>query len=117
MSLHKVTGKIIITFFAVHVSLYSFFFVQLDMFWDSIRHSNVVVAIISTGILFTLGITATEFFRRRHYWWFYKLHVIGSATVLPLLFFHVNHIRIYLFESAAVLIMNAVLRTLSSRKL
>lgn len=117
MSLHKVIGKIIIAFFAVHVSFYSIFFVQMDMFWESIRRSSIVVTIISAGVLFTLGITATGFFRRRYYWWFYKIHVIGSAIVLPLLFFHVNHIRIYLFESAAVLIMNAIFRMLSPRRL
>lgn len=115
ITLHEITGKIIIAFFAVHISLYSILFVKMDIFWESVQHSNIVVAIISAGILFTLGISGTRFFRRRYYWWFYKLHVIGSALVLPLLFFHVNHIRIYLFESAVVLAINAVLRTFSSR--
>ncbi|KAF2499676.1 hypothetical protein BU16DRAFT_480549 [Lophium mytilinum] len=117
MSVHKVTGKIIIAFFAIHISLYSIFFVQIDMFWTSIRHSNIVVALISAAILFTLGVTSTGLFRRRDYWWFYKIHLIGSVLILPLLFFHVNHIRIYLFESAIVLVMNAVLRMFSSQKL
>ena len=112
---HNVTGKIIIAFFAVHISFYTIFFVKMDIFWESIQHSNIVVALISAGILFVLGITSTQFFRRRYYWWFYKLHVIGSALVLPLLFFHVNHIEIYLFESAVVLIIIAVLRTFRSR--
>ena len=117
MALHKVTGKIIIALLAVHISLYSIFFVQMGMFWEVIRHANIVVAIISSGILFILGITATGFFRRRYYWWFYRLHVIGSALVLPLLFFHVKYIRIYIFESAVVLIINASLRLFSSPKL
>ncbi|OKL58379.1 hypothetical protein UA08_06067 [Talaromyces atroroseus] len=111
MSLHKVTGKIIIAFFAVHMSLYSICFVQMGIFWKSVQQPNIVVALISAGILFIIGSTATQFFRRRYYSWFYMLHVIGSTLVLPLLFFHVNHIRIYLFESAAVLIINAVLRS------
>ena len=115
MSLHEVTGKIIIAFFAVHISFHSVFFLKMGIFWESIQHLNIVVAMISAGILFLLGVTATRFFRRRHHWWFYKIHVMGSALVLPLLFFHVNHIRIYLFESAVILIMNAVLRTFSSR--
>jgi hypothetical protein len=116
ISLHKVTGKIIIAFFAVHISLYSIFFVQMNMFWQIIRHSNIVIAIISAGVLCTIGITSTGFFRHRNYWWFYKIHVIGSVVILPLLFFHVIHIRIYLFESAIVIIMNAVLRMFSFRK-
>ena len=115
MSLHKVTGKIIIAFFAVHISLYSIFFVNINLFWESIRQPKIIVAMISAVILLILGITATQFFRRRYYWWFYKIHVVGSALVLPLLFFHINHIRIYIFESAVVLTINAVLRTFSSR--
>jgi hypothetical protein len=114
MSLHKVTRKVIVTFFAIHASFYDIFFVQMDIFWETIPHSNTVVSIISTSILFTIVITASESFRRRYYWLFYKLHIIGSAIVLPLLFFHVNHIRIYLLESAAVLIMTAVFRILRS---
>lgn len=117
MSLHRVTGKIIIAFFAVHISLYSNFFVQMGMFWESVRLSKIVVAIISAGILFTIGITSAGFFRRMHHWWFYKIHVIGSAIILPLLFFHVKYIRTYLFESAIVLVLNAVLRIYSSWKL
>lgn len=113
MSLHKVTGKIVIAFFALHISLYSIFFVQFGIFWNTIQQSYIVVALTSAGILFVLGITSIQFFRRRYYWWFYKLHVVGSAVVLPLLFFHVNPIRIYLFESAAVLVTNALLRMIS----
>jgi Ferric reductase like transmembrane component len=115
MSLHKVTGKIILALFAAHISLYSFCFVKMGIFWQSVQQSNILVAVISAGILSILGTTATQFFRRRYYSWFYKAHVIGSAVVLPLLFFHVSHIRLYLFESGAVLIINAVLRTFSSR--
>lgn len=116
MSLHKVTGRIIIAFFAVHISLYSILFVEMGMFWSIVRHLNIAVAMISAGILLIPGITATGFFRRRNHWWFYRLHVTGSAVILPLLFFHIKHIRVYLVESAMVLVMNAVLRTLGSRK-
>jgi hypothetical protein len=76
-----------------------------------------MVALISAGILCTLGITSTGFFRRRHYRRFYRVHVVGSVIILPLLFFHVEHLRIYLLESAIVVMMNAVLRVFSSRKL
>lgn len=89
----------------------------MDIIWESIQHSNIVVAITSAGILFTLGIAATGLFRRRFHWWFYKIHIIGSVVILPLLFFHVDSIRIYLFESAIVLSMNVVFRILGSRSL
>jgi DMSO/TMAO reductase YedYZ heme-binding membrane subunit len=115
MALHKVTGKIILVFIALHIFFYANLFVQFGIFWNSIKSSYIVVALISAGILFTLGITSIQFFRRMNYSWFYKIHVVGSTVVLPLLYFHVKPLRIYLLESAGVIVMNAGYRMLSSR--
>ncbi|KAF2648013.1 hypothetical protein K491DRAFT_699250 [Lophiostoma macrostomum CBS 122681] len=115
MSLHQVTGRIILSFFAAHVVLYSYAFVQMSIFWQSVRNPKITVGLISAGILFVLGVTSTGLFRRRQYRWFYRVHVTGSSIILVLLFFHVEHIRIYLLESAVVVITNAALKFFSSR--
>ncbi|PVI07514.1 hypothetical protein DM02DRAFT_609027 [Periconia macrospinosa] len=116
MALHKVTGKIIIGFFAAHVVLYGSRFVQMGIFFRLVQQLNIAVGVISAAVFLTIGITSTAFFRRRKYWWFYRVHVVGSAIVLPLLFFHVRHIRVYLFESAVVVALNAALRVFSARR-
>ena len=116
LALHKVTGKIIIAFFAAHVTLYSSAFVQMGLFWSSVTQFKIIVAVISASILFVLGATSAGFFRRSNYWWFYRVHVVGSVVILPLLFFHVSHIRLYLYESGAVVLANALLRTLGKQK-
>jgi NAD(P)H-flavin reductase len=112
---HEVNGRIILTLFGIHVTFYSNFFVQNGMFWTNMQHLHLAVGLISAIIFLTIGITATGYFRRKNYPWFYKVHVVGSTIVLPLLFIHVHHIRLYVFESAAVLTMNVVLRMFSSR--
>lgn len=115
MSVHKVTGKIIVAFFAAHVLLYSNNFVQMGIFWKTIWLPKFVVAVISAGIFLAIGITSIGSFRRSKYWWFYRVHVVGSVAILPLLYFHVSTIRLYLFESAIVVIANALFRSIITR--
>jgi hypothetical protein len=87
---------------------------QMNIFGKSIQQPNIAVALISVAIFGTIGITSIRIFRRRAYSWFYKVHLVGSAIVLPLLFFHVHHIRIYVLECAAVVGLNALLRIFSN---
>ena len=77
-----------------HLSFYSNCFVRMGIFWERIRHSNIVVAITSAVFMFVIVITSAAFFRRRYRWWFHKIHVVGSLLILRLLFFH---IRIYVY--------------------
>ena len=88
----------------------------MKLWYDSIQRLNIVVGILAAAILFALGLSSTETFRRRYYWWFYKIHITGSFLLLPLLFFHVSHCRIYLFESAMILMANAIFRTYKGKK-
>jgi len=100
-----------------HLLFYSMCFVRMGILWERIRHSNIVVAITSAGIIFAIVITSAGFFRRRYHWWFRKTHAVGSLLILPLLFFHISHVRIYIYESAIILLMNTIVRMVSSRKL
>ena len=115
MALHKVMGKIILAFFALHVSFYSYLFVQYGIFWATIQNTYIVVALLSVGIFSALGFTSMQYFRRRNYAWFYRVHVVGSAVVLPLLYFHVEAIRAYLIQSGVVLVLNTAYRMLGPR--
>ena len=114
LSLHLVTGRIIILFVSLHAILYSSIFMRMNVFGQSIQQPNIAVALISVAIFGTIGITSVKSFRRRAYSWFYKIHLIGSAIALLLLFFHVHHIRIYILESVAVVGLNALLRIFSN---
>lgn len=81
---------------------------------NSICQPKITVALISVVIFATIALTSLRSFRRRAYSLFYNVHVVLSTLVLPLLFFHVRHIRPYVLECAAVVALNALLR-ISSR--
>ena len=114
LSVHLITGRVIILFVTLHAVLYSTILMRLGIFGTSIQQPNIAVALFSVAILGMIGITSIKSFRRRAYSSFYKVHIIGSALILLLLFFHVKHIRIYVLESAAVVGLNALLRVLSN---
>ena len=71
------------------------------------------------GILaFTaVGTTALAPVRRWSYRVFYVTHVVLATALLPLLWFHVAHVRIYLYEAAGVYVVNVLLRALDSSTL
>jgi hypothetical protein len=112
-SLHLICGRTIIIFATIHAILYSNVFMQMNMLGKSIQQPKIAVAVISLGVFGAIGVTSIRVFRRKAYIWFYRVHFVGSAMVLPLLFFHALHIRIYILECAVVLALNALLRALS----
>lgn len=110
LSIHLVTGRIIILLVTLHAILYSSVLLRMGIFQQSARQPNISVALVSVAIFGVIGITSVRSFRRRAYSWFYKVHIVGSVIVLPLLFFHVRHVRIYILECAAVVGLHALLR-------
>ncbi|MCJ1372574.1 hypothetical protein MMC20_003799 [Loxospora ochrophaea] len=110
---HRLLGRILTTFFAFHATLYLNFYVQASLLAKRIRDRDVILgltAIISFLLLFTTALSAV---RRYSYRLFFTLHVLLSLAVLPVLYFHVSHIRIYILESAAVYIYLILQRNIS----
>ena len=71
-----------------------------------------IVGIIS----FTaIGTTTLAPVRRWSYRVFYITHVTLATALLPILFFHVSHIRIYLYETAVIYALNVLLRSWKSK--
>lgn len=62
----------------------------------------------------TIGSTAITPVRKWSYRVFYITHVTLATALLPLLFFHVSHIRIYLYEAASIYAVNVGLRILTT---
>ena len=110
LSLHFFTGRISLLLLAIHAILYSSVFIRMSIFQQSIRQPKIAVALISVAVFGTMAVTSLRSFRRRNHFLFYRVHVVGSAIVLPLLFFHVQHIRTYVLQCAVVVVSNALLR-------
>lgn len=113
--LHQLLGRIITIFLYGHAALYLNFYIQSNLLESKLKEGYVVCGILAIWAFTAVGTTALAPVRRWSYSVFYITHVILATALLPLLWFHVSHIRIYLYESAVVYASNVILRTLSSK--
>jgi ferredoxin-NADP reductase len=113
---HQILGRIIQILLTLHAIFYLNFFILNGLLAKRTRDRDVIIGLTCISILTTLGTTAIGFLRSWNYRVFYTVHVVGATALLPLLFFHVHHIRPFIIESAAVLLLNVVLRTWNTRK-
>lgn len=65
-------------------------------------------------MLLILGTTTLTKIRNYSYRAFFILHVVLSISLLPILYFHVSHLRIYTLESAAIYVVLIIQRNISS---
>ena len=110
---HRLLGRILIAFFAVHAAMYLNFYVQLNLLLKRIRDRDVILGLMAITAFMVIGTTALAKIRTWNYRVFFYVHVILSASVLPILFFHVSHIRRYIIESVAIYLILIVQRNVS----
>ena len=99
---HRLLGRILIAFFSVHAAMYLNFYVQLSILLKRIQSRDVILGLMAITTFMLIGTTALAKIRAWNYRLFFYLHVILSASLLPILFFHVSHIRFYIIESAVI---------------
>lgn len=113
--LHQLLGRIITLLLYGHAALYLNFYVQSNLLESKLKEGYVICGVLGIWAFTAVGTTALAPVRRWSYRVFYVTHVVLAAALLPLLWFHVSHIRIYLYESAAMYAANVILRSLSSK--
>jgi NAD(P)H-flavin reductase len=59
-----------------------------------------------------LGISANHYVRDLSYRVFYILHIVLASLIFPLMFFHVSHLRPYLYPSIFLFVGDQALRTI-----
>lgn len=111
---HRLLGRILISFFAIHASLYLNFYIQSGLLSKRIRDKDVILGISANMSFIIIGSTALATIRNYSYRLFFIIHVFLSIIVLPILYFHVSHLRVYILESAAIYILFIVQRNISS---
>ncbi|KAI4243650.1 MAG: hypothetical protein L6R42_010696, partial [Xanthoria sp. 1 TBL-2021] len=67
-----------------------------------IRDPDVILGLLAITTILTLSTTALAWVRRRNYFLFFLIHVTTSILILPILYFHVSHLRVYILESAII---------------
>jgi predicted ferric reductase len=115
-SVHRVSGRIILVILSLHANFYLNFFVQASVFQKRIKDTDVILGLTAFLSLSLLGVTSLASFRQRSYRWFYTVHVIASTAAIPILFFHVSHLRIYIFECFLIQFFNIAFRLAHTKK-
>jgi NAD(P)H-flavin reductase len=99
---HNILGRIIHVFFLLHAVFYLVFFVSAGVLSKRITDTDVILGLISIFCFDVVGTSALAVLRRRSYRVFYLIHVIMATALLPLLYFHVHHIRMFILQTLAV---------------
>ncbi|KAK1075391.1 hypothetical protein LTR74_000353 [Friedmanniomyces endolithicus] len=111
---HQLLGRIITLLLYLHAAFYLNFYVLLSLLGTKLKETYVLCGIFGIVAFTTVGTTALSPLRKWSYRVFYITHVSLATAMLPVLFFHVSHIRVYLYETALVYVLNVALRALTS---
>ncbi|TID24397.1 hypothetical protein E2P81_ATG02700 [Venturia nashicola] len=112
---HQILGRIIQTLFSLHAIFYLNFFWQFGWLAKRVKDNDVILGLSGITIIAVIGTTALGPLRRLSYRVFYFVHIIGATILLPVLYYHVRHLRMYILESAAVYVLHILLRWISSK--
>ena len=112
---HQILGRVIHFYFILHTALYLNFFFLAGVLSKRIKDRDVIIGILASIFFAAVGTTALNFLRKWNYRIFYGTHVVLATTLLPLLYFHVHHIRLYIWQTLAVYVVHSILRFANSR--
>lgn len=116
-AVHQLLGRVVTLLLYLHAALYLNFYIVKGLLAAKLQEAYVVCGVVGIVAFTVVGATALGPLRRRNYRLYYIVHVTLATIVLPALWFHVSHIRIYLYETAAVYIIHLLLRASTSKTL
>lgn len=91
--------------------MYLNFYPQSSILEKRIRDRDAILGLLT---ITSLGTAALSIIRNYSYRVFFILHVVLSIFLLPILYFHVAHLRIYILELAAFYVLLILQRNISS---
>ncbi|CAD0090761.1 unnamed protein product [Aureobasidium vineae] len=113
---HQILGRVSTVLFYLHAGFYLNFFVQAHVLAKRIKDWDVILGLIGTVAFTAVGTTALSPLRKWSYRVFYTTHVTLASILLPMLYLHVSHIRIYIIETLIVYALHLALRILNEHK-
>lgn len=111
---HRLSGRIIYLLLCLHATWYMNFFVQAGVLQKRLAAPVVIIGILVFLSLTTIVTTALAPIRRWSYRVFFIIHLVLGISILPMLFFHAPHLRIYMLEALALFIFDIVCRKLDT---
>jgi NAD(P)H-flavin reductase len=112
---HQVLGKTIQCLLTLHAAFYLNFFIRVKVLSKRIKDQDVILGLACITIVTVTSTAAIAAIKRWNYRLFYVIHVISATMLLPLAYFHVQHIRPFILESAGIYILHIVLRLTNRR--
>ncbi|WPA96103.1 uncharacterized protein RHO25_000709 [Cercospora beticola] len=116
LSAHQILGRIIVGFFWAHVVLYVNFYVVKSLLLAKLQKLFIICGVVAIISFTALSTTALKAVRDKSYRIFYITHVSLATCLLPLLYWHVHHIRPFVYETVFIYLVNVVLRFFATRK-
>ncbi|KAL8690084.1 MAG: hypothetical protein Q9218_004398 [Villophora microphyllina] len=114
---HRALGRIVLLFFSLHASFYLNFYIQKSLLLERTQDRDVILGLLAITSFLILGTTSFARIRHKNYFLFFVIHVAISTSVLPILYFHVSHLRIYIFESAFIYLILILQRNSSQTEI
>lgn len=111
---HRISGRVIYFLLLNHASWYMNYFIQNGLVFKRLTEFIVIVGITSFLGLTILFTSALEAVRRWNYRVFFGLHLVLALWVVPMLFFHVKELRLYMVETLALFIFDLVCRKIDT---
>ena len=114
---HRLFGRIIHGLLATHAILYLRFFIVKDLLAKRMQDRDVRLGITAFWLVNFLGLLALPIFRKKAYHkLFYRSHVVISASLVVVLFFHVPYTRMYVLQAGVFWLANGLFRTRASER-
>ncbi|KAL4898385.1 hypothetical protein BDV59DRAFT_166722 [Aspergillus ambiguus] len=110
---HRLSGRVISLLLALHAAGYINYYIQSDKL-AKLRSRASVTGLIAIALLTLLTATTLDRVRNRTYRVFFTSHLAAAILLPPILFFHVEHLRIYILETLLVYAFDRVTRRLST---
>ncbi len=105
---HRLLGKAITFLLYLHAIFYVNFYVQKSLLISKLQELYVLCGIFALVAFKVISIPPHKY---KSYRIFYTIHITLASLLLPFLFFHVSHLRIYLYESGAIYLCHTLLRS------
>lgn len=108
---HRLLGRIVHVLLASHAILYLKFFIDKDLLAKRIKDRDVRLGVIAFWSFNILGLLAIPPIRKTAYHTlFYQSHVILTALILVVIWFHVPYTRVYVGLAAFFWLANGLTR-------
>lgn len=109
---HRVLGRISYYFILIHGLLYLNYYIQVGGLASAFFRSVPVLGMIGLLSMTLLSTTTLSSIRKYHYRVFFIVHIFVALAIPPIIWFHVEHARIFLVISIIIMLADLGVRRL-----